>query len=493
MKRLLFGSLMIAPLLVACSTGTPPTKPDLRTPAAYEAPAGQPISDLELDHWWTLYHDPQLETLIERALADAPDARTAAAKLEEARAVRRQALWATLPQGDIQGSAAKTRTDQVSGSQNGLGGGLGVSENETLNFNVSWELDIWGKLRAARKVANADLAATRFDYESTRAALAANVADSLFQARGLAIQLQDAGETLRIEQGLYDLTAKKVAAGLSPSSDADRTAADVAQSQARVTSLTAQLQAARRSLLVLIGHGIDPLASLPTPATAGEPPPPPAALPGALLARRPDVREAQMRFQSALGTLSYDKRALFPSFTLKPGVGLARSVTPGMNITDFGFIPGADSTTSNWTLGMGLTVPMLDLPKLLAEVRAQNARAQQAGIAYEKAVQTAYSEAETALVGLAADENSVKLLTAGEAKARSAYDASRKGYAAGFNDLTSTLQAEQQWRTARTALTDAQVQALRRSVQAFKAIGGGWSPQAVAQQEAGPPAPAVSQ
>ncbi|MCI3181228.1 transporter [Caulobacter sp. CCUG 60055] len=491
MKRLLIGGLMLTPL-GACALGAAPPAPDLRTPAAYEAPAGQPLAAQALDRWWTLYGDAQLESLVERALAEAPDARTAAAKLREAQAVRRQALWATLPQGDIQGSAAKTRTDQVSGAQTGFVSGLGESESETLNFNVSWELDLWGKLRAARRAANADLAGARFDYESSRAALAASVADSLFQARGLAVQLDDARETLRIQRALHDVAAKKAGLGLAPSSDADRTAADVAQSEAQAASLAAQLQAARRTLLVLVGRGADPLDSLPAAAAVGTAPPPPAAVPGDLLARRPDVRQAQTRFESALGRLSYDKRALFPSFTLKPGVGLTRNVQPGSNIPGVGVIPGLDSTTSNWTLGAGLTVPVLDLPKLLAEVRAQNARAEQAGIAYEKAVQTAYSEAENALVGLNADENGVRLLTAGEAKARSAYDAARKGYGAGLSDLTSALQAEQQWRAARTALTGAQVQALRRSVQTFKALGGGWSPAGLAQQPAAPAAPKSS-
>ena len=99
-----------------------------------------------------------------------------------------------------------------------------------------------------------------------------------------------------------------------------------------------------------------------------------------------------------------------------------------------------------------------------------------AAIAYEKTVQTAYGESENALVQLAADENRIRILAAGEAQARSAYDAARKRYALGIDDLTSAISAERTWRTARTALTGAQVQALRRSVQAFKALGGGWTP-----------------
>jgi outer membrane protein TolC len=97
-------------------------------------------------------------------------------------------------------------------------------------------------------------------------------------------------------------------------------------------------------------------------------------------------------------------------------------------------------------------------------------------IAYEKAVQTAYGEAESDLVQLAADRNRAVILSAGEVQARAAFEAARKGYVAGLTDLSTLLQVEQSWRAARTALTAAQVQALRRSVQTFKALGGGWTP-----------------
>ena len=97
-------------------------------------------------------------------------------------------------------------------------------------------------------------------------------------------------------------------------------------------------------------------------------------------------------------------------------------------------------------------------------------------IAYEKAVQTAYGESDNALVQLGSDEERVRLLKTGEAEGLSAYNASKKRYQAGIDDLTTVLTAERTWRSARTALTSAEVQALRRSVQAFKALGGGWTP-----------------
>jgi outer membrane protein TolC len=177
------------------------------------------------------------------------------------------------------------------------------------------------------------------------------------------------------------------------------------------------------------------------------------------------VREAAAELTSAAGQLKLDRLALLPRLTLQPELGV--SAGPGF---------GGPASSEFWSIGLGLTQPIFDLPRLRSEIHAQGARADRALVAYEQAVQTAYGEAENALVALSADEARVARLTAGEAEALSALRAARENYSAGIDDLTTTLQAERTWRNARTALTSARVQALRRSVQAFKALGGGWSP-----------------
>ena len=404
------------------------------------------------------------------------------ARLAEALAVRSEALDAFAPQGGIQSTNTYQDTYAIGKSATfhypGYGQSISLSPNGSTysvgaNFNVSWEIDLFGRSGVTRRKANADLAAARFDYEASRASLAANVADTLFQARGLAIQLDDARETARIERQLSDIARTKADHGFGSGADADQAAAQAAQSDAEVTDLESQLHAARRTLLVLVGHGVDPLESLPTPASAGAPPQVPASVPGELMARRPDVREAAAKLKSASSQLKLNELALFPKFTLLPGVGISSNNQIGFPITsDF------------WSIGLGLAQPVLDMPRLKSEIRAQGARADEAAIAYQKTVQTAYGEAENALVGLSSDEARIRILTAGEAQARSASDANRAGYAAGLTDLTTALAAERTWRTARTALTGAQVQALRRSVQAFKALGGGWSPDALKDKRA---------
>ena len=462
----------VAALLQGCATGSV-RKADVHTPAAYEAAQPAATAPAEtLDHWWTLYDDAQLTGLVEEALKNSPDAKDAFSKLAQAIEVRRSALYSYNPQGNLSASVSKpnytslnpakqTPLEQFTFNPVDF---LGV-ESASISLPVTWELDLWGRRNAAKKSANADLETARFTYDATRWSLAASVADDLFQARGLAIQLDQANETQRIQQQLYDVSKARVDHGLAPESDTAQTLANVQAAASQVQDLTAQLAAARRQLLLLVGRGVDPLASLPMAAEVGAPPPVPQAIPGELLVRRPDVREAEERVVSATGKLTLNKRALLPTIQLQPSAGLSQQGS------------GPDSLFSYWTLAAGLTTPVLDRPRLLSQVRQQREVAEQAVIAYEKSVQTAYSDAEQAFGFYDSDKKRVALLTQAEKNADFAYQAKQTGYARGLNDLQTALTAEANWRQARLSLAQAQVSVMQRSVQVFKALGGGWTPQ----------------
>lgn len=461
-------AILAALAVSACAT---PRKADLSLPAAYEAPAAAPAGALALDTWWTAYDDPELTALIEQALLRNPDIRTARARLDEVKAQRTSAILQYLPQGDATASGRRTDTEQIGGSAASIPGfsTSGVNKQYSGTFNVSWEIDPWGRGFVAYKAADAEVDRVRFAYEVTRAQLAADTADAWFQAKGLAIQLADARETARIQQELYDLASKRAAAGLSAGSEPDRVAGDLAQSQAQVAALEAQLQVQKRAILILAGRVVEPTANINATPQVGAAPAVPGALPSDLLQRRPDVRQAQAAVRSAAGQQRLAQLAFFPSFTLSPGLGWSRIEQPGFS-----------TETSNWSIGGSITQPILSIPRLMSELKVQNARTEQAVTAYEKTVQTAFQEAEGALVNLDADRKRVTLLADGEVRARRAYEAARTGYARGLTDLNTALSAEQSWRSVRAQLTSAQVQALRRSVQAMKAIGGGWPAQTYA-------------
>lgn len=471
--------------LAGCATGKLRAA-DTRVPSAFEAqvPSASTSTD-QLDRWWRLYGDAQLTELVEQAMAASPDAKDAAAKLEQARAVRASALAAYNPQGALSASAthqqlgllespsafgkALSGTTTVGGGVGSTAGNsgvnsLGASQTAQAAFNVSWELDLFGRRQSAAKSANADLRTALFTAAATRWSLSADVADSLFQARGLALQLSEAQTAVVDEQQLADIARAKVEHGLTPGSDQAQTEANLLSAQAQAQDLTAQLAAARRSLLLLIGRGVDPLASLPIAAALGAPPPVPAAVPGELLARRPDVLAARERMLSASGRLSLDEKAFLPTIDLQPGVGLLQETA------------SAASRLSFWSLGLNASQPVLDIPRLMAQMRAQKAVGEQAVIAYEKAVQTAYGDAENAFVYFASDDRRLQLLKSADQAAQRAYEAKRIGYQRGLNDLQSMLTADASWRQARMARASAQTTLMRRSVQVFKALGGGWAP-----------------
>lgn len=470
--------LALAPL-GACAM-TPPTPPAFQTPSAYTETQFHSVDKADISQWWLGYNDPQLSDLIASALTAGTDARTANAVLREARAVRAQQIWSLFPQGSISGSARKSSTDIIS-SKNASPATLASvaldTDSQALNFNVSWELDLFGRIPAAELAADSAYRASRLRNASTRAAIAAAVADSLFVARSIAAQLEDARQSLRIQTQVFETARLRFTAGLSPRTDVDRVDADRMQSQAEVERLEAELKAVKRSLLTLTGRGSEAVDAIKIEAVLGAPPTPPSGVPSDLLERRPDVREARERFNSAAGARKVAQLALFPSFTLQPGAGVTNTSSSGVDIRS-GF----------WALGVGMTLPVLDRPRLVAQAKQRSIQVEEAAIAYEATTLNAISEADQSLVRLSADLRRVELLSNAERQARSLFEAQQTVYRAGLIDLQTFLDAERVWRAARTNLTAGRRDALRRSVTLYQALGGGWtytdfSPNAQGQQK----------
>ena len=465
MKRTSFpmhmAMLMSATVLAGCAPRVALPTPAIALPPSFEtsspATGETPIA---LDRWWDGFGDPQLAELVSTALDRSTTARLAYARIAEARALRSQSRAGTLPSGSLSGTA----TEQ--GSEHLWGAGLTSPglDSYRMSFAPSWEVDLFGRLSAIRDRADLDYAASALDFYGVRLALAADVAAALFQARSLAVQYADAGDTLRIARELAASATLGLSRALTSGTDVARLRADVASSEAEVTRLAAELRIAKRSLLILTGHPTATTDSLAIEPALAPPPALPPATPGLLLARRPDIRSAEIALQAAAKTVRIDQLALFPRFDLQPTIGL--SATGG----------AAAGGAGLWSLAAGLTLPILDRARLLAQLRISEARGQQAVIQYEQSVQKAYGEAENALTSVAADQQRVEQLGRATADARTAFDASRRGYAAGLTDLTTLLQTERAWRQNRAALTRAQASLLADTVAAFRAIGGGWNP-----------------
>ena len=452
-------------LLSACATGTPPRTAAIELPASYGSAPPSVVASPDtasLDRWWALYRDAQLTHLVNQAMAQGFGVREAQARLVESRALRSSALSGFAPQGNLTANAA-TQDNQALDDRTTSASAQGISDTAGINLPMSWELDVFGRRDAATLSADADLDTARLDVQAARAAVAAEVARALFQARGLSVQHGDALETVRIQRTLLEVVQERAKRGLAPGSETDRVAADLAQAQAQAEELGAALAASRRALLVVLGSGTAALdLALVTPLL-GEVPDVPTSMPGDLLARRPDVRKAALRVQKSVNTVRLAELDFFPRLTLNPGLGVSAQRS------------NTDTTLGFWSLGLGLSLPVLDRPRLHAQLDAEGARAEQAVLAFERTVQTAFSEADQALTRLQADRRRVTTLDAGERRARRSFDAAQRRYELGFANLQELLDGERAWRTTRSALTSARVDALQRSVQTFQALGGGWS------------------
>ncbi|HUD90886.1 efflux transporter outer membrane subunit [Sphingobium sp.] len=454
---LLFGGFALA----GCAPSVDLARPQIALPQRFEAAppvAGAVTEDLALDRWWDRFGDPQLAELIAEALGRSTDARTAYFRLREARAVRDQSLSQRVPSGAISGSVTARDGTVISGRD--LLGSTAGGNSQSLGFSPNWELDLFGRLAAIGQGARASYVAAAYDYHAARMSIAADLATTLFDARGLAIQRNDADETLRIASELARASALGRDHGLVAAADTARLEGDVASAQAELTRSETALRNAKRSLLVLVGRADAPTDTMLIEARLDAPPMVPSLMPSILLARRPDVLAAQARLVAATSAVQVDRLSLFPRFTLQASGSISSAA---------GLVSGL------WSLGAGLSLPVLDRTRLMAQLRATEAQGQQAVIVYEAAVQDSFRDADIALATASADRLRLVDLTRAEERARFAFDAGRKGYSIGLTDLTTLLQSERTWRAARTALTSARMLALSNVVSAFRALGGGWS------------------
>ncbi len=230
MLRARLSALAAAALLAACATGAPPRMADVALPTNFDTlPVG--ASAASLDRWWTLYDDRQLAELTERALSQGFSVRTALARLEETRALRSVALARFNPQGNLQANAEYRDTRNledtpsvgttVTGTTPAAAAtptlaGFGATKSAGISLPVSWEIDLFGRRATTARAAEADVIAARFDVEAARAAIAAEVARSLFQARGFKVQAGEALETVRIQREVQTVRGRARAPRADP-------------------------------------------------------------------------------------------------------------------------------------------------------------------------------------------------------------------------------------------------------------------------------------
>jgi len=458
------GAVLVAAGMALAGCTTTPT-----APPALEVPAGNAAAnDVALDRWWTVFNDPRLTGYVDEALAHNLDLAAAMARIETARAQVLLAQADLYPSVNLGVGAARTRSTQV--GTNPLPPGFSpLSTDYQVALQASYEVDLWGKYRTATEAARRELLATRYARETVQTVVAADVARTYFELLATDAQLELLRDTLRTREETVTLQRDRYQGGVIgeydlAQSEAERDAvvSDIAITQ----NAAAQLESA---LAVLLGRSprdvYDPkLAHDATVARLVGVPAIPSDLPSNLLARRPDVQQAEQQLAAASLRIDRARADYFPSLSLTGALGTESGALKNL-FTGPGLI---------WGLGANLLQPLIGLKAIEANVQAATARRAEIEIGYRQVVQGAFRDTHDAL---AASTNLRDALSAQGLRAERlarALELADMRYRAGYSPYLEVLDVQRQLLQAQTLQIAAARDARIAVVNLAKALGGGW-------------------
>lgn len=456
--------LAFAILLSGCAVGPDYLRPANWLPSAFreaptaEARAENPAVD---NRWWALFNDSTLNELIDQALLGNADLRTAIARVEQADAAAREAGASLFP--NINGQANGSNTHLSEKTATWSPSSPEILRARSAAFSLSYELDVWGRVRRSNEAARASLLASRYSRDAIRLSVSGLVASNYLSLRALDAQLAVTAESLKSREESARLVKTRVDAGLvSP--------LDQYQADGALAALKAQ-QADLRRARALAEHQIALLTGKPDlQIAAGDlrqlplPPLPPAGLPANLIEARPDVREAEQRLVAANANIGVAKAAYYPQFSLTGSVG-----SESKALSDL-FSGGAGT----WSMGLGLLMPILDFGRTTARVDQAKALNEQSLIAWQKSLETAYKEVRDALVNLRENGEAETAQNQRVDNAQKALDLAKLRYDAGYSGFLEVLDAQRSANEALLAMISTRQARLAASVELFKALGGGW-------------------
>lgn len=454
-------------VLAGCATMAAPDRalPETPVPAAWSeartADTAEPSSTspaaraADLAQWWRNFDDPELASLVARVLEVNTSVRSAQAALAQARAVRDVQAAGLLP--SVDGSASAQRARPAGGD---------ASNRFQAGLDASWELDVFGRNRAALEAAEADARAAQAGLADVQVSLAAEVALAYLELRGLQGRLEIARRNLAAQNETLQLAQWRAQAGLTTSVEVEQARAAAEQTAAQVPVLETGIAQARHALAVLTGQA----AGVSQPALeAARPVPRPAAdlalaIPAETLRQRPDVRQAEARIAAALARVSQADAARYPSFRLGGSIGLSALTLSGL---------GGSAAIVNSLLA-GVSLPIFDGGALQAQVRVQEASLEQARVGYQATVLNALKEVEDALVALRGDrERLARLQNAADAAANAALLAQNR-YASGLIDFQVVLDTQRTLLNTQDSVASTLANVSADHVRLYKALGGGW-------------------
>jgi NodT family efflux transporter outer membrane factor (OMF) lipoprotein len=465
------GAAVLALAGCADMTGVAPAQARLRDAASLGLTdaAAQPVLSAE---WWREFGDPQLDALIDRALEDNPSLRLAQARLERARALSEGARSALRPKLGAELDLNRQLFTSNFIYPPPLGGSIFNSGQAQLEG--SWEIDFFGKNRAALNAALGNTRAAEADAQAARVLLASNVSRGYFELARLHDQLAVAERTLAQREQVLGLVRDRFSAGLDTRLELSESEGGLPGARRQIEALSEQVTLERNALGALVGQP-DAAKTLTPPAldtmnsvALAQ------AIPADLLGRRADVAAARWRVEAARQDVKSAERQFYPNVNL---IALA-----GFSSLGFGNL--FKSGSEQWNVGPAITLPIFEGGRLRANLHGRNADLDAAVESYNATVLDAVRDAADQIASLQSIARQQTQQQAAQAAAESAYDLSLQRYKAGLGTYLNVLTAESTVLAQRRLEVDLRARALDTKVALIRALGGGYPAEAVAQ--AGP-------
>ncbi|AMP40453.1 RND transporter (plasmid) [Ralstonia solanacearum] len=463
----------LAALLAGCSLAPPYERPAMAVPAHWqtEAPwrAAQPADDAPKGPWWQRFDDPQLNRLIEQALRENQSLKVAVSNLEQAQALTRVARASLLPQvtASANGTRLRSSADRPLSSY-GTPTVSTVQNDFVVRADVSYEADLFGRVRSNIANAAASEAQAAANLENFRLLLTAQVATTWYSLR------ETDAEIDVVQQGLA-LQRKALAFVTSRHQDGVASGLDLAQQQALLDSTATQAELLQKQR-TQYEHALATLVGTPAPAfhlspapLAGQPPAIPVALPSDVIERRPDVAAAERGAAAANASVGVARAAFFPSIMLGGGAG--------WESRDLALLFSAPSLL--WSFGTQIAQTVFDAGRTRARVDFANAGYQGAIANYRQTVLGALQEVEDGLSGLQALDRAAAQARASVESARKVYDIASARYEGGLATSLDVITAQQSLLNNQRTAVQILGQQLTTSVFLVKAVGGDWNHPAV--------------
>lgn len=454
--------LMAGVAAAGCATVGPDyTRPKVDVTDTYRGQATETTSAPSIadEPWANVFVDEPLRALVTTALKQNYDVRIAASRVMQARAQYGITRSNQFPSIDAHASGQGQRSSLTSRND----------DTETVGFaqlgaSVNWEVDFWGKFRRATEAARAEILATEWGRRAVMTSVVSDVAAGYYQLLSLDLEMSIATRTLASREESLRITQIREAGGATSLVDVRQAEQLVLGARATIVDLQRRIEQQENFLSLLLGNNPGAISRGRPLTEQPHPPDVPAGLPSALLERRPDIQQAEQLLVAANADIGVAKAAYFPQVTLTGSGGVASTALTAL----------FSGPAAAWTVAASALQPIFNAGRVRSGVELAESRQQEAALAYQQIIKSAFREVADALVGY---RRAREFRETQEQLVTSAQDARRLAdlrYQGGATSYLEVLDSDTRLFSAELDLAEAQQAELATFVEIYRALGGGW-------------------